>query len=139
MKVLIVGESGSAETLGGALEAEGVEATRPPNSLLSASGDELGQIAAALVELEALLNADRPDAVLLSSHANLALAAILAATKLQIPVARLEGKAAGEERPAGVNGRLIDQLADARVASDPASVIAWLRAMGSPEPKSAGR
>jgi UDP-N-acetylglucosamine 2-epimerase len=139
MKVLIVGESGSAETLGAALEAEGVEARRPPNSVPSTSGDEVGQIAAALVELERLLNADRPDAVLLTSHANLALAAALAATKLQIPVAGLQGEAAGEDRLSGVNGHLIGQLADASVAPDPASVIAWLRAMGPPEPESAGR
>ena len=137
MKVLIVGESGNAAALGEALEAEGVETRRPPGSVPSGSGDEVGQIAAALVELERLLEADPPDAVLLPSASNLALAAALVATKLQIPVASLEGETAGEGRPSGINGRLIEQLVDATLA-DPASVTRWLRALGSTDPDSAG-
>ena len=138
MKVLIVGENGSAETLGEALEAEGVEARRTPGSRASGSGDEVGRIAAALVDLERLIEADPPDAVLLSSASNLALAAAVVATKLRIPVASLEGETADEDRLSGVNGRLIEQLADATLASDPASVTRWLRAMGSAEPDPAG-
>ena len=129
MKVLIVGESGAAEALGEALEAEGVEA-RQPGPLPSGSGGEVGQIAAALVELERLLDADRPDAVLLSSASNLALAAALVATKLQIPVASIGRERADEDRLSGVNGSLIEQLADASLTPDPARVIAWLRAVG---------
>jgi UDP-N-acetylglucosamine 2-epimerase len=138
MKVLIVGENGSAATLGAALEAEGVEARRTPGSLPPGSGDEVGRIAAALVDLERLMETDPPDAVLLSSASNLALAAALVATKLQIPVASVEGETADEDRLSGVNERLIEQLADATLAADPASVTRWLRDMGLAEPDSAG-
>jgi UDP-N-acetylglucosamine 2-epimerase len=139
MKVLVMSETGAAEPLDDALEAEGVAAKRPPASLTSAAGDDVGQIAAALVELERLLEADRPDAVLLPSASNLALAAALVATKLRIPVARLEAGTADEDQTSELNGRLIEQLADASLAAQPGGVIAWLRAMRPPEPESARR
>ena len=63
---------------------------RPPKaSLDEPAGDEVAQIARALLSFEKLFADDAPDAVLLVSASNLALAAVLVATKTRIPVAAL--------------------------------------------------
>ncbi len=61
---------------------------RPPkDSLPEAATDEVAQIARGLIAFETLFADEAPDAVLLVSTSNLALAAILVATKVRIPVA----------------------------------------------------
>jgi UDP-N-acetylglucosamine 2-epimerase len=59
-----------------------------------------------------------------SSDSSAALSAVLVATKLRTPVAAIER--AGRE-PGGVNGRLIRQLSDVRLAPEPAAISNWLR------------
>ncbi len=115
MKVLIVGEQGAPTPLAGALEAAGVDVARPPESDFDAApGDEVGELAAALIAFERLLADEPPDAVLLVSASNLALAAVLVAAKLRIPVAAAV-EAAPEDARLELNRRLIERLADATV------------------------
>jgi UDP-N-acetylglucosamine 2-epimerase len=125
MRILIVGEKGRPDALAGALEAEGVDVERPPKGAFEAPhDDQVGELAAALLAFERLFADGAPDAVLLVSTSNLALAAVLVASKLQIPVAGLEEGAPGE---AELNRRLIEQLADRTVAADAGTIAASLR------------
>jgi UDP-N-acetylglucosamine 2-epimerase len=128
MRTLIVGEKGRSHALAGALETAGVDVERPPESAFGAArGDQVGELAAALIAFERLFAEDAPDAVLLVSTSNLALAAVLVATKLQIPVAGLTGGAQDEDRRSEMNRRLIEQLADGAVAPDAGTIAASLR------------
>jgi UDP-N-acetylglucosamine 2-epimerase len=128
MKVMVVGETGRPHELAAALETEGVEVGRPPEGALpDAPADEVGQIARGLIAFEKLFAEDAPDAVLLASASNLALAAVLAATKAQIPVAALEQWAPGQDTLSELNRRLIARLADVRVAGDAGTIATSLR------------
>jgi len=128
MKILIVGENGRRHDLAGMLETEGAEAWRPPEgSVPRPAGDEVAEIATALIAFERLFADDPPDAVLLVSTSNLALAAVLVATKARIPVAGLRTWTEDRDRLSELNRRLIAQLADATVADDPATIAASLR------------
>jgi hypothetical protein len=129
MKVVIVDESGDLDTVVGALEADGLEARRPPEALAGAGSGEAGEIAAALIGFERLFAEGRPNAVLLGSASNLALAAVLVATKVGIPAAAVQDRS-GMRGPA-VNGRLIGQLADATLAADAPATAAWLRELSA--------
>jgi len=62
----------------------------PAHHLGVGSGTHAAQTAAMLVRLEALMIADRPDAVLVYGDSNSTLAGALTAAKLQIPVAHVE-------------------------------------------------
>jgi hypothetical protein len=125
MRIMIVGERGHPHALAGALEAAGVELERPPDRLGATHGDEVGELAAALIALEGLMAGDAPDALLLVSASNLALAAVLVAAKFQIPVAAL-AQAPPQDRSA-LNRRLIEQLADRTVPDDAETIAASLR------------
>jgi UDP-N-acetylglucosamine 2-epimerase len=128
MRILIVGENGRPHAVARSLEAQGVDVGRPSEGALpDAGGDEVGEIAAALIAFERLFAEEAPDAVLLVSESNLALAAVLVATKARIPVAGLEEGTAGDGRAPGMNRRLIEQLADATVIADAGMIAAWLR------------
>jgi UDP-N-acetylglucosamine 2-epimerase len=130
MKILIVGENGHPHALAGALQTEGADVAVPPEGTLpAAGGDEVGQIAAALIAFEKLFTDEAPDAVLLVSASNLALAAVLVATKARIPVAGLKEGTPGDDRLSGMNRRLIGQLADATVIPDAGAIVAWLRSL----------
>ena len=127
MKILIVGEGARPHGLAVALETAGADVERPPKSASGAThGDEVGELAAALIAFERLFAGDPPDAVLLVSASNLALAAVLVATKVQIPVAALAQTAQGEDRMSEMNRRLIEQLADGTVAGDAETIAASL-------------
>jgi UDP-N-acetylglucosamine 2-epimerase len=105
-----------------------VDVGRPPErDLPAARADEVGQIAAGLIAFEKLLSEDAPDAVLLVSASNLALAAVVAATKAQIPVLGLQPGARGQDSPSEINRRLIERLADVTVADDARAIAASLR------------
>jgi UDP-N-acetylglucosamine 2-epimerase len=133
MKILIVGENGHPHTVAEALETEGLRVARPPEGALpAAEDDEVGQIAAGLFAFEKLFAEDAPDAVLLVSASNLALAAVLVATKARIPVAGLEDGMRPDDRLAGLNRRLIGQLADATIIADAGTIAAWLRSLVAP-------
>jgi hypothetical protein len=129
MRILIVGEGGRARALEGALEDAGMDVEHASEGELSvASGDEVGELAGALLAFDRLFSDDPPDGVLLLSASNLALSAVLVATKLQIPVATLaEGSPRPESPAPGMNGRLVEQLADRTVADDATTIASSLR------------
>jgi UDP-N-acetylglucosamine 2-epimerase len=128
MRVLIVGERERSHPLAEALETEGIHVERPPESAFGAApGDQVGELAAALIAFDRLFAGGAPDAVLLVAASNLALAAVLVATKLQIPVAGLEVGAPGEDQASEMNRRLIEQLADGTIACDAGTIVASLR------------
>jgi UDP-N-acetylglucosamine 2-epimerase len=130
MKIVIVGEQGRPHALAGALETEGADVERPPKSAFGAAHeDQVGELAAALIAFERLFVDDAPDAVLLVSTSNLALAAVLIATKLHIPVAALVEATRNEGRMSEMNWRLIEQLADGTVTDDAGTIAASLRAL----------
>ncbi len=125
MRVLLVGNGEVAAALAGGLDGEDIVPERRPDDPEPASGpDEIGAIAAELREFEGALSEDGPDAVLVASDSSASLAAVLVATKLGTPVAAVER--AGRE-PGGVNGRLIRQLSDVRLAPEPEAIVNWLR------------
>src|SRR5256885_15766978 len=108
MKILIVGENGRRHDLAGLLETEGAEVWRPPEgSVPRPAGDEVAEIATALIAFERLFADDPPDAVLLVSTSNLALAAGLVATKAPIPVAGPRPRTGDPGPPAARYRRLI--------------------------------
>ena len=72
---------------------------------------------------EDLLGRSMLDALLLGGSSDLTLAALLVATKLQIPVASVDNG----ERDHPVNARLIEQLADASLAHEAPAIAKWLR------------
>jgi hypothetical protein len=125
MKVLVVDEKGELDAVVGALEADDIEASRPAAEALGEAGaGEVAEIASALIGLEVLLSDGRPDAVLLGSASNLALAAVVVATKATIPVAAVGDVSTGGSE---LNARLIARLADAALGADAPSVAAWVR------------
>jgi UDP-N-acetylglucosamine 2-epimerase len=131
MRVLIVGEGPETASIGEGLEAAGVAVERRGANPPAADGsEELLEIARDLVDVERVLSEDRADAVLVGSHSSAALAAIIVATKLGTPVARLERS--GEATPEDANARVIRQLADTALAPDPAAIVNWLRGGYSP-------
>jgi UDP-N-acetylglucosamine 2-epimerase len=128
MKILIVGERERPHGLAVALETAGADVERPPKSAFGAThGDQVGELAAALIAFERLFAEDPPDAVLLVSPSNLALAAVLVATKVQIPVAASVQTAQSEDGSSEMNRRLIEQLADGTVTGDAGTIAASLR------------
>ena len=128
MKVLIVGEHEDRRGLAAALEAQGVEVGRPAEGLLPGpAGDEVAELAEALIAFGRLFAGDAPDAVLVASSSNLALAAVLVATKVRIPVVGLVTQPEHEDRLSELNRGLIAQLADSTAADDPAAIAASLR------------
>ena len=64
-------------------------------------------LARELIRLEARLEHERPESVVLADDSDMALAAALVATKLMIPVEATEAASSSES----ANGRLIAQLA----------------------------
>ncbi len=132
MRVLIVGESPKTESISTALETESVAVTHRRDGPLPADGaEEIAAIARDLREIESALVNPGAGAVLVASHSPGALAAVIVATKLGIPVARLGPPHGAAEE--GVNSRLIRQLADTSLAPDPSAVLEWVRASYAPE------
>jgi UDP-N-acetylglucosamine 2-epimerase (non-hydrolysing) len=127
MRLMIVGEDGQPDRLAEALRSREIAVERPPAEPVPAAG-EAAKVAAAMRAFEELLTGHRPNALLLASSSNSALAALLVATKLGIPVARLEGGADDSSGSRGVNPRLIRQLADTALAADPEAIAVWLGA-----------
>jgi UDP-N-acetylglucosamine 2-epimerase len=120
MNVLIVGELPLAVRK--ALEDDGFDVVDPPEDGLKTSSSGVEQIAAGMRAFEGLLRRSTLDALLLAGSSDVTLAALLVATKQQIPVASVDN---GEpDHP--MNARLIEQLADASLA-DAAATAQWLR------------
>ena len=128
MKVLIVGEQGGPHGLAERSRPRESRSSGLPRTRSAPSADDaVGELAAALIAFERLFGDDAPDAVLLVSASNLALAAVLVATKLQIPVAASVEAAPAEDATSEMNRRLIARLADGTVAGDAATIAASLR------------
>jgi UDP-N-acetylglucosamine 2-epimerase len=126
MRVLIVGEGPDTSPPVDDLDAEGVELERRPDDRAPAGGRrEIAAIASDLRELEHTLSAQAFDAVLVVSDSTAALAAVIVATKLGVPVASL--LAPGEPRGEGSNARVIHRLAGAELAPDAAAIRDWAR------------
>ena len=131
MRVLIVGAVPGGAPIGEALEAAGVAvgwhgADSPPAD----GSEEVLEIARDLLDLERALSERGADAVLVDSHSSAALAAVIVATKVGTPVARLEPS--GDATPQDANARVIRQLADTALAPDAAAIVNWLRGGYSP-------
>src|SRR3954452_5803814 len=114
MRVLIVGNRGTADELAEGFEAEGLAVERWPEDSRAATGSaEVAAIARDLREFERALGDGGTDAVVVDSHSSASLAAVLVATKLGTPVAGIEGPAGEDD---GANATLISQLADVELA-----------------------
>ena len=132
MRILIVGEGESPHPLAGALEAAGMAVARPSEGARGAAdGEGVGDLAAALIAFERLLAGDPPDAVLLVSATDLALAAVLVASKLRIPVAAALAEPAEDHDASKLNARLIEQLADGTFGDDSRTIAASMRELVS--------
>jgi hypothetical protein len=128
MRILIVGEGGSPHPLAQALEAAGAAVARPGESGSGApDGDQVGELAAALIAFEGLLAGDPPDALLLVSATDLALAAVLVASKLRIPVVAALAEAPSQDHAPELNARLIERLADGTVGDDADAIASLMR------------
>jgi hypothetical protein len=123
MRVLLVGDEAELGNLAAALRERGlaVEVTPSPSS-----GEQTGlaALAGGLRAFERLLSDGTPRAVVVGSPSDAALAAILVASKLGVPTARLDPS---DRAPSGtdVNRTVIEQLADAVLARDPEAVASW--------------
>ena len=127
MRILIVGEGASPHPLAQALAAAGAAVARPPERAPGASdGDQVGELAAALIAFDRLFAGDPPDAVLLVATTDLTLAAVLVASKLRIPVAAL-AEAGPEGGTPELNALLIERLADGTVGDDAEAIAASMR------------
>ena len=125
MRVLLVGDDGR----GGLAAALGERGLSVEVVSAAAGGEEGGPAALAgrLRAFERLLADGAVRAVLVGSASDDALAAILVASKLSVPTARLNPpnpETAGRE----VNRTVIEQLADSVLARDPEAVASWARA-----------
>jgi hypothetical protein len=105
------------------LEAkQGLDLVDPPSEASPRQRSEIEEIAAALRAFQdVIVGVDR---VLVVGASNPALAAVVVASKLRVPTAAIEGRAA--EGGGRITPRLIGQLADDALADDPAAIAAWL-------------
>jgi hypothetical protein len=124
MRALIVGDGERAERLTAGLQRLGIAVDRAGDP--ASGGGEISRLAAGILAFERLLGERRPDAVVLEDGSDSALAALIVATKLELPVARLACPEPGADA-AGVNRRLLASLADAELADDAEAVAVWVR------------
>jgi UDP-GlcNAc3NAcA epimerase len=111
------------EAMAGAFFSE-LELPRPSHSLGIGGGTQAEQTGRMLPAVEAILLAERPDAVLVYGDTNSTLAGALAAAKLAIPVAHVEAGLRSFDRamPEEVNRVVADHLARWLFAPTPTAV-----------------
>jgi UDP-GlcNAc3NAcA epimerase len=111
------------ERMAGAFFTE-LSLPRPDHALGVGGGEHAGQTGRMLVALEAILEAERPDAVLVYGDTNSTLAGSFAAAKLGIPVAHVEAGLRSYDRrmPEEINRVVADHLATWLFAPTPAGV-----------------
>ena len=111
------------EAMAGAFFGE-LSLPRPDRSLGVGGGSHAEQLAAMLTELEPILTAERPDAVLVYGDTNSTLAGALAAAKLGIPVAHVEAGLRSFDRrmPEEINRLVADHLSRWLFAPTPTAV-----------------
>lgn len=124
---MVVGERRAG--LETALAADGIDLVSAPPEGPALEGDEVRQVAFALRAYEGALGEGVVDGVVLAGSSNGALAALLVATKLRVPVASVDGDGPDSraEPRAELNARLIAQLCDAALRDDATAVAAWVR------------
>src|SRR5436190_12308277 len=108
----------------------------PPDVLLGiGSGTHGEQTAKALVGVERVLLDQRPSLVVVAGDVNSTLAAALAASKLQIPVAHIESglRSFDEGMPEEANRRLTDHLSQILLAHSDAAVANLLQEKNVPD------
>jgi UDP-N-acetylglucosamine 2-epimerase len=124
VNVMVVGERSDA--VGQAVAEPEIRLVEPP--AVEPDGDEVARIARALRAFEGALGEGAVDRVVVAGGSDEALAAVLVATKLRVPVANVDGRAAPAGEPiADLNAVLIAQLADAALSDDAIGIAAWLR------------
>jgi hypothetical protein len=126
---MAVGDPGLASRA--ALDVErGVHPVDPPDERVLAGASEIEGIAAAMRAFEDRLGRAPVDRVVLAESSDLALAAVLVASKMRIPVAALasEPPNPAHGNPQELNRRLIEQLADAVLPDDATALATWLEA-----------
>jgi UDP-GlcNAc3NAcA epimerase len=86
----------------------------PDHHLQIANSDNVSFSARALVELAAVFEAEKPDCVVAYGDVNSTMSAAIAASKLRIPFAHVEGgiRAVDRYNPEEINRRVADVLAD---------------------------
>ncbi len=111
------------EAMAGSFFAE-LGLPRPDHSLGVGGGSQAGQAARMLQELEPVLVAERPDAVLVYGDTNSTLAGALAAAKLTLPVAHVEAGLRSFDRrmPEEINRVVVDHLSRWLFAPTPTAV-----------------
>jgi UDP-GlcNAc3NAcA epimerase len=100
------------------------ELPKPDYHLAIANHDGLDFSAQAMLELGQVFRAEKPDCVLSYGDVNSTLAAALAASKLRIPFAHVEGgiRAANRYNPEEINRRVADVLAEVIFCCTPTGV-----------------
>jgi hypothetical protein len=117
-------------------DEQGVHLVDPPEEEGFGGESEIGRIAAAMRAFEDRLGGSAVERVVLAGSSDLALAAMLVASKIRVPVAAIgiDPPSPAGDVPRKLNRRLIEQLADAVLPDDAPTLAVWLAAPQPPAP-----